>query len=244
MEVVVVYGPPLSGKTTYVKENITDDDIVFDYDAMAQAITFGDYQDNRPNTQDILLILRNTMIDCTQIKKVGKLYIITTFLSKKITNRIEDNGMSYKAIKMDVDIDVCIDRLNKSDRPNKEGLKKAIREWYSRGINKPASDRKVDKETKRFYKSKEWRRLRELVLIRDNYECQHCKEKGIVKTINPDKHKSLDVDHIKELDSHPELALDMDNLVTLCISCHNKKHNRYQNGFPTKKNKWSSDEWW
>lgn len=244
MEVVVVYGPPLSGKTTYVKENITDDDIVFDYDAMAQAITFGDYQDNKRNTQDILLILRNTMIDCTQIKKTGKLYIITTFLSKKITNRIEDNGMSYKAIKMDADIDVCIDRLNKSNRPNKEEVKKVIREWYSYGINKPASDRKVDKETQRFYKSKEWRGLRELVLIRDNYECQHCKEKGIVKTINPNKHKSLDIDHIKELDTHPELALNMDNLVTLCISCHNRKHNRYQKGFPRKETKWTNDEWW
>ncbi|WP_458383768.1 HNH endonuclease [Staphylococcus caledonicus] len=98
----------------------------------------------------------------------------------------------------------------------------------------------------RFYKSKKWRELREKVLLRDNYECQECKKEGIVKTIDRTKHKSLDVDHIKELDSHPDLAYDMDNLVTLCVSCHNKKHNRYQKGkpFPKKKTKWTGDEWW
>ncbi|WP_434556690.1 HNH endonuclease [Staphylococcus delphini] len=51
---------------------------------------------------------------------------------------------------------------------------------------------------------------------------------------------------MKELDSNPDLAYDMDNLVTLCVSCHNKKHNRYQKGkpFPKKETKWTGDEWW
>ena len=32
------------------------------------------------------------------------------------------------------------------------------------------------------------------------------------------------VHHIKELEDHPELALVDDNLVSLCVSCHNKAH--------------------
>ncbi|WP_204254366.1 HNH endonuclease [Mammaliicoccus sciuri] len=93
-----------------------------------------------------------------------------------------------------------------------------------------------------FYKSKAWRETREIVLRRDNYECQECKKQGKVTTINPEKHKSLDVDHILELETHPELAHDLDNLVTLCISCHNKKHNRYQ-GYVRKPDKWEDERW-
>lgn len=95
-----------------------------------------------------------------------------------------------------------------------------------------------------FYKSKEWASIRKEVLKRDNYECQECKRQGKVFTDyhEPDKHKRLDVDHIKDLEHHPELALDIDNLTTLCVKCHNKKHNRFQ--FRRKINKWVNDERW
>lgn len=32
------------------------------------------------------------------------------------------------------------------------------------------------------------------------------------------------VHHIKPLAGHPEMALDLDNLESLCDACHNKKH--------------------
>ncbi|WP_430534459.1 HNH endonuclease [Listeria rocourtiae] len=86
-----------------------------------------------------------------------------------------------------------------------------------------------------FYKSKEWRNVREQVLKRDNFECQECKRQGRVST-----DKRLDVDHILELEYYPELALVLDNLETLDFECHNKKHNR----FIKKENKWKNDEQW
>ncbi|GAA0491235.1 HNH endonuclease [Salinibacillus aidingensis] len=96
----------------------------------------------------------------------------------------------------------------------------------------------------KFYKSKAWRQLRLFVLERDNYECQECKRNGYVKLADNDKHKSLDVDHIKELVDYPDLAMDPDNLETLCIKCHNRKHGRYLKGFERKPNKWEHDERW
>ena len=39
MRVVIVYGKPLSGKTTYIKQHKTDNDIVLDYDYLCHAIT-------------------------------------------------------------------------------------------------------------------------------------------------------------------------------------------------------------
>ena len=59
---------------------------------------------------------------------------------------------------------------------------------------------------------------------------------------NPDKHKTLDIDHIKPLEHYPELGYDMDNLQTLCIRHHNEKENRF-NKSQSKKKRWN-DEYW
>ncbi|NIK11182.1 HNH endonuclease [Alkalibacillus almallahensis] len=107
----------------------------------------------------------------------------------------------------------------------------------------------TDAERMKFYKSKPWRKLRQSILERDNYECQECKRQGKVftKHSKPGKHKVFDVDHIKELEDHPELAMEPDNLETLCIRCHNHKHGRYVwNAFQFKRKptKWDDDEKW
>ncbi|WP_153123264.1 HNH endonuclease [Peribacillus tepidiphilus] len=77
----------------------------------------------------------------------------------------------------------------------------------------------------KFYKSKEWRELRQKAIKRDKYECQHCKRKGKVttrKTLNKyGKPTKMEVNHIKPVRTHPHLALELDNLEYLCIDCHN-----------------------
>lgn len=244
MNIVIVYGAPMSGKTSYVNEQLTNIDIVYDYDAIAQAITNSAYQQYNDNAHELLLNIRNTMIDYAKWNDEGTMYIITTFLSKYIVNRLKTLSLNADFNKMDTDINTCLKRLYESDRHDAQEVEQTIRDWYARYDNKPASDRVVDKETMRFYKSKAWRDTREQVLKRDNYECQHCKAQGKVTTIDKSKHKSLDVDHIQELETHPDLAHDMDNLVTLCIACHNRKHNRSYNRWKKKPNKWDNDEAW
>lgn len=93
-----------------------------------------------------------------------------------------------------------------------------------------------------FYNSQAWRLKREEIKRRDNYECQWCKNDGGVTT---EAHSILEVDHIKELETHPELALDNENLRTLCNDCHNKRHKRmnYKATNPKNRNKWADDEW-
>ncbi len=110
---------------------------------------------------------------------------------------------------------------------------------------------KTKQQKRKFYDSKPWKILREKIKKRDNYECQECKRKGRV-TIDTNEYSEsakrkkimLVVDHIKEIEGYPELALDEDNLETLCVTCHNKKHGRYVNYLKCrKKPKWD-DEWW
>jgi 5-methylcytosine-specific restriction enzyme A len=103
------------------------------------------------------------------------------------------------------------------------------------------SEYKTKEQKKKFYNSKEWKQLRNSILIEQNFECQKCKELGYVKLNDPDKHKTFDVDHIKEISEFPDLALEPSNMRVLCIRHHNEKHGRI---FERKKNEWEYDEKW
>lgn len=68
-----------------------------------------------------------------------------------------------------------------------------------------------------FYSSKAWARRRAAILKRDGYLCANCKRYGRMT-------EAVTVHHIKHLDAYPELALEPDNLISLCNACHNKAH--------------------
>jgi 5-methylcytosine-specific restriction enzyme A len=71
----------------------------------------------------------------------------------------------------------------------------------------------------KFYKGRDWMSLRLAALSRDNHECQNCKAKG--------KYRKADcVHHMREVKDRPDLALRLDNLKSLCNSCHNEVHER------------------
>ncbi len=75
-----------------------------------------------------------------------------------------------------------------------------------------------------FYQSREWLKVRALVLKRDNYTCQTC---GIAVRRHPeetDKPRAL-VDHIVER-RDGGADLDPANLATICDPCHTRKTNQ------------------
>ena len=71
------------------------------------------------------------------------------------------------------------------------------------------------KKSKSFLNSGTWLRLRTQVLIEQPL-CLDC----------PADHKKLSVQvhHLKERSTHPELALVRENLIGLCESCHTIRH--------------------
>lgn len=99
---------------------------------------------------------------------------------------------------------------------------------------------RTKEQQRAFYKSRDWQAIRQKVLERDNHECQWCKEQGRVTNRS---HATLEVDHEKELEFHPELALDTENLRTLCRDCHNKRHNRFNYDSQVKEIKWNDEKW-
>ncbi|MEW4223147.1 HNH endonuclease [Rossellomorea marisflavi] len=104
----------------------------------------------------------------------------------------------------------------------------------------------TESQKKKFYRSKEWKRVRQQALDRDNRECQVCKRMGRVfldSVKEPGKKKKvrLNVHHLKEIADYPGLALDLDNLETVCIKHHNKEHDR--NFARRTKSIWNDEKW-
>jgi transposase len=65
---------------------------------------------------------------------------------------------------------------------------------------------------RRSYKAKKWR---ETVLERDNFTCQECGST-----------EQLHVHHMLSFADHPERRWDINNGITVCVSCHEKIHRR------------------
>ena len=62
------------------------------------------------------------------------------------------------------------------------------------------------------YRPPQWAVLRLMARRRDGFACVQCGKKG-----------RLEVDHVKPIRTHPELALELGNLQSLCTICHSRK---------------------
>lgn len=85
----------------------------------------------------------------------------------------------------------------------------------------------VKREQYKFYRTKQWSHLRQLVLDRDHYLCRYCD--GI---LTPAK----TVDHIVPIEYDPSLKADPDNLAVICGSCHRLKTDWEQSYYGTGSN--------
>ncbi|MEC0405738.1 HNH endonuclease [Bacillus velezensis] len=68
-----------------------------------------------------------------------------------------------------------------------------------------------------FYKSTDWKRTRQLALLRDNYTCQRCLKESKITRADM-------VHHSVEVREDWSKRLELSNLISLCNSCHNKVH--------------------
>ena len=74
---------------------------------------------------------------------------------------------------------------------------------------------------RKFYRSKAWQGVREIVMQRDHYLCVDCLNEN---RITP----AEEVHHIIELTpeniNDANISLNEENLVSLCRECHKKRH--------------------
>ena len=79
------------------------------------------------------------------------------------------------------------------------------------------------KESDPFYHSKEWKRLRAAALQRDCGMCQDCMDRfrdGLIRK----PRRAVMVHHVIPRSERPDLELQLDNLRSLCATCHEEHH--------------------
>lgn len=214
MKVYVVHGPPLSGKSTYVKERCGPNDLVYDFDLIMSAITGLQVHKHNEHLVGYVLGIRDLIIARLRTEsRLDNAWIITTRVTPKFRSMLEPLNPEY--IELKIDVETAKKRLH--DNPGGRD----VEEWEQ------AIDRHFRSRTKKqtmFYKTMAWRRKRLEILERDNYECQLCKREGKYN-------KGNTVHHIQHMEDRPDLALADDNLLTVCEACHNKEHPERSSGF-------------
>jgi len=73
--------------------------------------------------------------------------------------------------------------------------------------------------------SRKYKEVRLKALARDGYVCYYCGYEG----------KDMTIDHIIPVSKAPELAIDINNMITACKSCNSSKGSRSQGVFLEKR---------
>jgi len=86
--------------------------------------------------------------------------------------------------------------------------------YRSTAAGKPrkAPTKAARQEAWRFYSSARWKGVRAVKLARDPV-CEHCAARDETTA-------AVDVHHVEPRATRQDLALDLDNLVSLCKQCH------------------------
>ncbi len=209
MKVKVVHGAPLSGKSTYVEMNKGSNDIIFDYDLVMSAISGLEVHNHNMNLVGYVLDIRDLIIARLKSEEnIDTAWIIVTRVKEKLRQSLV--GLDVEYIEIKTDVHTAKRRLYSNPGGRDIEIWGRIIEQYFT----------AEEDYSYFYKTKEWERKREVILRRDNYQCKQCSRYGKVAGANT-------VHHIITLQVRPDLKLNNKNLVSLCESCHEKMHNKF-----------------
>lgn len=209
MRVYIVHGSPLSGKSSYVKEHMEDGDLVYDYDAIMSAISGLPLHGRSTNLHSYVIAMRDVIIAKLKSEtKIKTAWIIITRPTDDFKQSLV--GLNPEYVWLRVDVDTARQRL--ADNPDGRDQVK-----WSAAIDRYFS---ATRDFSEFYSRKEWKRKREVILKRDNYQCRECKRYG--KSTPADE-----VHHVLPIGERPDLRLANDNLLSLCREHHDLMHNRF-----------------
>lgn len=119
----IVYGPPLAGKSTFVRENMGPDDLVFDMDAVQNALCYGADHAGKPHTLGAAIALRNAFIAYLNNKRQdarGDAWVIISSASPEYFAR-RFFGARIEVTRLLPPLDVCLKRLELSRRQKNKG---------------------------------------------------------------------------------------------------------------------------
>ncbi|MEE3404532.1 MAG: phage portal protein, partial [Acutalibacteraceae bacterium] len=130
-KIVCVWGSPLSGKTTFVRNHAGKTDVVWDWDMIQQAVSLSDsHQESPPQVLRMLLKLRKAFVRAAADCGAKTAWFICTRPNKYVRDMLGDTA---EYIKMDVSKDECYRRLAADEnRPDKQKMAVLIEDFFSK----------------------------------------------------------------------------------------------------------------
>lgn len=129
MRIEVVYGAPCSGKTTWARSRMTDDDVIYDYDAIMRAISNkAQHNVEKHAAHDLVMALRDRFVDRVKERDGGTAYILTMRPSESLRSALPEAAIYTE---MQTSESECLERLASDDtRPDKEEWSNVIHDYY------------------------------------------------------------------------------------------------------------------
>lgn len=132
-QVYLVYGAPLSGKTTYVNENKAEGDLIVDMDSIWQCVTGCDRYVKPKRLKSVVFRIRDDLIDMIKYRagKWASAYVIGGYpLSSERERLLKELGA--REIFIDATKDKCIERLAACDDRDPEEWMRYIDDWFEK----------------------------------------------------------------------------------------------------------------
>lgn len=135
MSLIIVHGPPCSGKSTYVREHMGERDVCFDYDKIANALTGKQLHTlaDKNHARPMVLAARYAMLESYRrhIGGIRDFYVITSSQSPAFWAAMD--AYQPETVEIGTDMDTCLAWLaNDESRTEKQTWESIIRNWFDR----------------------------------------------------------------------------------------------------------------
>lgn len=130
-QVFIVYGSPCAGKTTWVQDVATEDDLIVDLDSIWQMISINERYNKPAALRSVVFELRDKMYDIIKYRsgKWHNAYIITGGALKGDRDRLKVRVSADDMIFIDTPLDECIQRAS-SRHGHADEWMKYVYDWF------------------------------------------------------------------------------------------------------------------
>lgn len=130
-QVFIVYGSPLSGKSSYVREAMSEGDLVIDMDNIWACVSGCDRYVKPNRLKSVVFSVRDNLLESVRYRRGQWLnaYIIGGYPYKAERERLV-TSLGAREIYIDTDEDECLRRLYESNDRDKTEWEKYIRDWW------------------------------------------------------------------------------------------------------------------
>lgn len=130
-KVFIVYGSPLSGKTTWVRDNASERDLIVDIDSLYEAINIAPRYHKPSAASSMVFDLRDTLLDRIKVRsgKWESAYIVGGYPLEAERQRLSERVNADRVILIESTEAECLQRVEECGRPPE--WKEYVKEWFS-----------------------------------------------------------------------------------------------------------------